>query len=102
MSILQKEDFVNITLLKKSKTTLDINDFFDAHCLFMSNEASLLLTLKTMFDDKEDWIEYYCFELNYGKTYTKGDIIDADGNDIVLSTPEQLYDFLIKQYNIFE
>lgn len=44
--------------------------------------------------DKDEWIEYFCFELNFGKKWEPGLIRDDNGLDIVLQTPEDLYDLL--------
>lgn len=41
-------------------------------------------------DDHIDWIGYYCFELDFGKNFEIGMISD----DVDISTPEKLWDFL--------
>lgn len=47
--------------------------------------------------DKDGWIDYFCFELDFGKKWKIGIITDEAGNDIVLQTPEDLYSLLEKQ-----
>ncbi len=49
--------------------------------------------------DIDDMISYFCFELNYGKKWKEGMLIDKDGNDIVLSTPSDLYNYLTSKSN---
>ncbi len=45
------------------------------------------------------WIEYYCFELNFGAKYKPGSVTDYDIN-VDLSTPTALYNFLLKNDSI--
>jgi len=47
--------------------------------------------------DKDDWIFYFMYDLDYGTAYKEGDIAEKDGTIIDLSTAEKLYDFLIKE-----
>ncbi len=49
--------------------------------------------------DKDEWISYFCFDLDFGRDYHKGTIRDDDGSDIDLFTAEDLYDFLITNLN---
>lgn len=51
--------------------------------------------LKHIFKDKEDWIGYFVFELNWLHDHTLGSV-SVDGNDIDLSDWDKVYDFLIK------
>lgn len=57
---------------------------------------TVLYLLKEIFKDKDEWIDYFVFELNYGKDYKQGMIKDGDGKEIDLSTSDKLYDFLIE------
>lgn len=58
----------------------------------------LMNLLKTAFNDnhKESWIEYFIFELDFGKNYECGCITD-NGEDVDISDSGKLYDFLINQ-----
>lgn len=51
--------------------------------------------LTVMFDDEEGWISYWIWEKDFGRQLQEGNI-EIDGATISLSTPEELYDFLIK------
>lgn len=46
-------------------------------------------------EHKDSWIEYYIYELNYGKDYRPGCATDKDGN-IDLSDAGALWEFLKK------
>lgn len=45
-------------------------------------------------------IEYFCYDLNFGKEYKNRQdwIQDENGHIIDLSTPEKLYDYLVQGY----
>ena len=45
-----------------------------------------------MFNDS-DLISWWIYELDYGRNFKMGDLID-NGVEIDLSTPEKLYDYL--------
>lgn len=49
--------------------------------------------------DKEEWIDYYCFELDFGKNWKTGMVTWIDtGEDIKLETPEDLYELLMENW----
>lgn len=58
--------------------------------------ADVLRLLHVMYKeaDKDEWISYFCFELDFGKKWTPGMITNKDGSNIILDTPESLYDLL--------
>ena len=43
----------------------------------------------------QSWIEYFMYELNFGKKYKKGMIKDKNDKNINLSNSDKLYDFLL-------
>lgn len=51
--------------------------------------------LELIFDDKDKWIGYWAWELDFGERYEDGDVQDEYGNNIPLKTVEDLYDLLI-------
>lgn len=59
-------------------------------------ENILIKILKTEFNDCCDWIEYYCWELDFGKENWRLKVYDKD-KEIHLSTPEDLYNLLISK-----
>lgn len=52
--------------------------------------------LKDIFNDKDDWIAYMAYDLDYLKKYRHGCILDKLSNPIDLSTWGKVYDFLIE------
>ena len=90
-------DFVNETN-KKARELDDAieSDFFNASSLSISHETVVVRLLKMMFNDYDDLIGWWIYEKDYGR---KKEIKLWDGcsNEIDLSTPEKLYDYLIKE-----
>ena len=76
-----------------------VTDALNSDVLYENlNSQYFLLDLMTdIFEDKEDWIGYYIFELNWGEEYEPGMVKDKDGNDVPLATLEDLYNILTKE-----
>ncbi len=89
-------DFVNETNDKAKKLNdAIISDFFNASSLSISFEDDLIKVLENMFET--DLISWWLYELDYGREFELGYIIESDGTTKPdLSTPEKLYDYLIK------
>lgn len=68
------------------------NLLYDNH--FVNN--ALLEILKVQMEDnhKDSWIEYYCFELNFGKKNDILKIYDKEKKEIPLKTAEDLWNLL--------
>lgn len=49
--------------------------------------------------DSDDIISYFCFELEFGRKWKPGMVIDENGNDVELSSSEHLYDYIISPKN---
>ena len=93
--LMEVNDFVNETN-DKAKRLNDaiISDFFNAQSLSISHENIVVELLKNMFNDSDsDLIGLWIYELDYGRNFKMGDLID-NGVEIDLSTPEKLYDYL--------
>lgn len=67
---------------------------------YLRYEAQMLKVLAAAFDYDddviEDWISYYCYELDFGRKHKLGDVT-FKGVPIPLGTPEELYDMLFKE-----
>ena len=44
-------------------------------------------------------IEYFIYDLNYGKNWTEDSLTELNGTPIDISTADKLYDYLIEEYN---
>lgn len=96
-----KEKFINIiniiiNLLKKQDELFNITsgviNLLNAKEIIDAID-SLTIFLKEEFNDENDWIEYYLYELDCGKKWVPG-TVTFDDVDIKLSTPEDLYNIL--------
>lgn len=81
--------------------TNEMNELFDKYKMDgniyppMCTETVIDL-LECIFNDKNQWIRYWTWELDFGKDYEDGDVKDKDGSVIPLETAENLYDLLIE------
>ena len=55
----------------------------------------IIKILRTEFNDCCDWINYYCYELDFGKENYRLKVYDKE-KEIPLSIPEDLYNLLTK------
>ena len=106
--LISKEEFVKIMdYFKLSNEYVDaineVNAYFNRHVDFCLGEyfvdykleSILINVLQTMFNDKDNWIEYWICECECGKNYHADQVIDENGIEIDISTADKLYDFLI-------
>ena len=101
--MISKEEFVKI--INRIKEFHDWNDHlddvFDCVIEIPDLTSPLIQTLNTMFGLEENEyygtdIDYFIYELNFGKDYEPGCVTDDDV-EIDFSTAETLYDYLIKR-----
>ena len=69
---------------------------------YFKYQAQLLKVLAASFDYDDaiiaDWIEYFCFEIDFGRKHGPADEYawEKDGTPIKLGNAEELYDYLFK------
>ena len=117
MSVLDKEEDMqnNILTLEEFQSVMDewyrcrqyqveVNAILNKHgggaVVMPDCSWGLQMTLEKMFgDDKEAMsnIEYFVYELDFGKKYQDGMIKDGEGNYIKMGTVANLYDVLMKE-----
>lgn len=73
------------------------NDFCNGGSICIGHESVVVKLLENIFNDKYDNIECWLYELDYGRKYKDGCILDKNGKAIDLSTPDKLYDYLISE-----
>lgn len=65
-------------------------------------ESDLIELLGIIFDDENDWIGYWVYELECGARYEDGCVVSTSGGqktDIKLKTVEDLWNLLISDEN---
>ena len=95
--IMSKETFCEV--MRNYKTmfefTDEMNDLFNKYKMDgeiypqMCTEIVIDL-LEYIFNDVGEWIQYWTFELGFGKEYEDGYVKDSDGGIIPLKTAEDL------------
>ena len=113
LNILTKDEFVDIMneLDASEKMGRDINaviekgykpagcaslhDFVDAIGFTTCHHEAIVNLLQRMFLDDDDFIGYFLYEIDFGRSELANSVRDADGNQIPMSTPGDLYDYLV-------
>ena len=96
--LIEVNDFVDETNNKaRQLNDAIVSDFFNASSLSISHETVVVKLLENMFEDKDNTISWWIYEKDYGRNYKIGDMSVNDVG-IDLTTPEKLYDYLIKEY----
>lgn len=104
--MLSKEQFINAIneVHAVSKYQRGLNNFFrkngvDGYIFQPDCTATVINILHIIMGekDKNEWISYFCFELDYGEKWKAGTIKDENDNDIVLQTAENLYELLMRE-----
>lgn len=72
------------------------NDFCNAGSICIGHETVVISLLETMFET--DLISWWIYEMDYGSSFSIGDIVEEDGAEPDLTTTGNLYDYLI--YNL--
>lgn len=112
--MLSKEKFVEIIKQLEEQEEIDknfaksVSDAFDCFAVMYNNgrHTSIIMTLlNDIFGEEHNStygsdIEYFVYELDYGRKYKHGMITNSDGSIIDLSTTEKLYDYLITKKEI--
>ena len=105
---ISKEEFVDIMsrlreasdlvdkvdeLFRKSRDNVEC-DFCNGAGLQISHESLVVFLLRKLLKDDVEDIDYFIYELDYGRKYEPGMITDKNGADIDFSTAEKLYDYM--------
>jgi hypothetical protein len=80
-----------------------LNNYFKTHDIdgYIYQPDCMCAALKLLHiyfgeKDSNEWISYFCFELNFGRKYKEGNVLDDNGKSIPLATYDDLYDLLTK------
>lgn len=87
-----EKDIEDIHIALK-KLDPDFNGFYLTRLLTL-----ILDILESTLNDDDSWIEYFVYELNFGKKWKEG-TITQNGKGIKIQTAENLYDFLMMNNN---
>jgi len=73
-------------------------DAFEANLLYNNSATvnALFKILEVENNDNDSWIQYFCYELDFGKKYKDGHVVSETNENIDLSNSTKLYEFLNK------
>lgn len=94
MDIVEHDYNVQEKVFEASGHTIELIEVFSS----LSAVTDLLSYI--FCDDEDDWIGYYCWELDMGKNWKPG-MVTKDGKDIPLGTVRDLYELLIDNYRTY-
>lgn len=80
-------------LFRNSRENIE-NDFCNAAGLQISHESLVVKLLKKLMHDQYEWIDYFIYELDYGRNYQPGMVKNSNGTNIELNSAEALYGHL--------
>lgn len=101
--MISREDFTSIMedLQSVNDYTNALNDCFRKHdvdgYLFQPDcTCSTIKLLHLMFGkaDEAEWIEYFVFDMDFGRKYKDGAVTDGKGKNIKLASIDDLYNLL--------
>lgn len=74
------------------------SNYIDPYGMIVSHDYYVVqCLLAEIMEDLNGDIDYFCDELDYGKKFNIGDVVDDHLGTPDISTPEKLYDFLVIQ-----
>ena len=57
-------------------------------------DETMIEVLSEIFRDDDDWIDYFVYELNFGREWKPG-VVKVDGTDVRLADTKDLYNLLM-------
>ena len=98
LSLNDFENYIN-KVIKYYQKDSDLSDIMEVEGFIMYSSELIdviLNLLEEVMEDKEDqWIQYWCWECDFGKD-AENIVHDADGKVIQLTTIKDLYFLLLK------
>ena len=64
---------------------------------FPTLTSNVISLLEILTNDKNEWISYWIYELDCGKKYKEGCVVDANKKNIPLKTIKDLWNILINE-----
>lgn len=93
----ETDDLKNkINSMIRESTDCALTDFTEAGSLLICHEDLVVMLLEKMFNDT-DTISWWLYDEDYGRKFKIGHIVHDNGYKPNLSTPEKLYDYLLKE-----
>ena len=91
-----KDDMLSEAIEKACNDDCRVIGLYGAECSAMVDLLSLAMGLEVGTRDGNE-IEYFIYDLNFGKDYNEGSLSEMDGTPIDISTAEKLYDYIVSE-----
>ena len=91
-----KDDMLSEAIEKACNDDCRVIGLYGAECSAMVDLLSLAMGLEVGTCDGNE-IEYFIYDLNFGKDYKEGCLTDMNGTPIDISTTEKLYDYIVSE-----
>lgn len=91
-----KDDMLSEAIEKACNDDCRVIGLYGAECSAMVDLLSLAMGLEVGTRDGNE-IEYFIYDLNFGKDYNEGSLTEMDGTPIDISTAEKLYDYIVSE-----
>lgn len=92
-ALMDMEDFCS-TLTMACGELMKRNGTIDCEMMIPTLTDYVIRLLEIILNDKNEWVSYFVFDLNFGREYKDGMITDKDGANIKLATTQDLWDLL--------
>ena len=86
--------------IKEEKLCKDLNVLIDGHFVCHFNEPILISLIEVLADsmgDKDEWIEWWLWDTNFGKDHNE---VKVKGRSYCIKTAGDLYKFLKMHYEV--
>ena len=94
----KKEDDLSQAIEKACDDNCRVIGLYSSECATMIELLSLAMGLEVGLRDG-NILEYFVYDLNFGKEYSEGCYTEMDGTPIDISTTEKLYEYILKECN---
>ena len=102
--MISKEQFVEainamrrITDYQNDKNSLYKKYCADGFIIEPDNNDVIIKLIKLLIpEERFDVVKDFCFSKNYGRGKSNQIFFDEDGQGVIISSPEELYDYVVK------
>lgn len=91
-----KDNMLSEAIEKACNDDCRVFGLYGTECSVMVDLLSLAMGLEVGTCDGNE-IEYFIYDLNFGKDYNEGCLSEMDGTPIDISTAEKLYDYIVSE-----
>ena len=91
-----KDNMLSEAIEKACNDDCCVIGLYGNECSVMVDLLSLAMGLK-VGTYSGNMLEYFIYDLNFGKEYKEGCVAEKDGTPIDISTTEKLYDYIVSE-----